>query len=135
MIKSCRYLCHQGGLRGDDPEITLTAFVLIALAEAKQAGISCSDPNVNLEVKKQCYLFPLFYLDITDTLSYLIILHQTLAFLTVSHVKDSGISKKSHSGQSQAAVHGGHRLIRDRSDAEDSELQPFNVPDESRRSR
>uniref|UniRef100_H3CLD7 Complement component c3b, tandem duplicate 2 n=1 Tax=Tetraodon nigroviridis TaxID=99883 RepID=H3CLD7_TETNG len=38
-----------GGLRGEDPQITLTAFVLIALAEAKQAGFSCSDPNVNLE--------------------------------------------------------------------------------------
>ncbi|XP_033985886.1 complement C3-like [Trematomus bernacchii] len=30
-----------GGLRGDDPEITLTAFVLVALTEAKQARISC----------------------------------------------------------------------------------------------
>ncbi|XP_010771659.1 complement C3-like, partial [Notothenia coriiceps] len=30
-----------GGLRGDDPEITLTAFVSIALTEAKQARISC----------------------------------------------------------------------------------------------
>ncbi|KAM9363777.1 venom factor-like [Symphorus nematophorus] len=38
-----------GGLRGDDPEITLTAFVTIALAEARQAGIRCNDPNVNLE--------------------------------------------------------------------------------------
>ncbi|XP_029706634.1 complement C3-like [Takifugu rubripes] len=38
-----------GGLRGDDPQITLTAFVLIALAEAKQAGISCSDPTINLD--------------------------------------------------------------------------------------
>uniref|UniRef100_UPI0037E9C17B venom factor-like n=1 Tax=Semicossyphus pulcher TaxID=241346 RepID=UPI0037E9C17B len=39
-----------GGVRGDDPEITLTAFVLIALAEAKQAGIRCTDPNFNTEV-------------------------------------------------------------------------------------
>ncbi|XP_045902795.1 venom factor-like isoform X2 [Micropterus dolomieu] len=39
-----------GGLRGDDPETTLTAFVLIALAEAKQAGISCNDLNTNLEL-------------------------------------------------------------------------------------
>uniref|UniRef100_A0A672FYF9 Complement component c3b, tandem duplicate 2 n=1 Tax=Salarias fasciatus TaxID=181472 RepID=A0A672FYF9_SALFA len=31
-------VCLQGGLQGDDPETTLTAFVLIALAEAKQAG-------------------------------------------------------------------------------------------------
>ncbi|XP_024914124.1 complement C3-like [Cynoglossus semilaevis] len=38
-----------GGLRGDDPEITLTAFVMIALAEAKQAGVRCSDPDVNME--------------------------------------------------------------------------------------
>ncbi|KAM4584772.1 complement C3-like [Odontesthes bonariensis] len=30
-----------GGLLGDDPEITLTAFVHIALAEAVQAGIRC----------------------------------------------------------------------------------------------
>uniref|UniRef100_G3N4I6 Anaphylatoxin-like domain-containing protein n=1 Tax=Gasterosteus aculeatus aculeatus TaxID=481459 RepID=G3N4I6_GASAC len=35
-----------GGLRGDDPEVTLTAFVLIALSEAKQAGITCTGPNV-----------------------------------------------------------------------------------------
>ncbi|XP_070684604.1 venom factor-like [Pempheris klunzingeri] len=40
-----------GGMRGDDPEITLTAFVAIALAEAKQAGISCgSDPSENMEL-------------------------------------------------------------------------------------
>ncbi|XP_058497234.1 complement C3-like [Solea solea] len=39
-----------GGLRGDDPEITLTAFVLIALAEAKQAGIRCTHPDVNVEM-------------------------------------------------------------------------------------
>ncbi|TNN34345.1 Complement C3 [Liparis tanakae] len=37
-----------GGLRGDDPETTLTAFVLIALAEAKRAGISCSGPDVEV---------------------------------------------------------------------------------------
>lgn len=43
-------MCLQGGLRGDDPETTLTAFVLIALAEAKQAGIRCNDPDVNVEV-------------------------------------------------------------------------------------
>ncbi|XP_051940569.1 complement C3-like, partial [Hippocampus zosterae] len=35
-----------GGMRGDDPEITLTAFVLIALAEAKQAGIRCSQQKL-----------------------------------------------------------------------------------------
>lgn len=52
MNPSCCCLCHQGGLRGDDPQITLTAFVLIALLEAKEAGISCSDPNVNLQVNK-----------------------------------------------------------------------------------
>ncbi|KAK5865371.1 hypothetical protein PBY51_019649 [Eleginops maclovinus] len=39
-----------GGLRGDDPETTLTAFVLIALAEAKQAGISCISPNVKVVI-------------------------------------------------------------------------------------
>ncbi|XP_060943930.1 complement C3-like [Limanda limanda] len=39
-----------GGLRGDDPETTLTAFVLIALAEAKQAGIRCTGADVNLEM-------------------------------------------------------------------------------------
>ncbi|TKS68660.1 Complement C3 [Collichthys lucidus] len=38
-----------GGLRGDDPMITLTAFVLIALTEAKQAGIRCNDPSANIE--------------------------------------------------------------------------------------
>lgn len=44
--------CIQGGLRGDDPETTLTAFVLIALAEAKQAGIRCTgqDGNDQMEV-------------------------------------------------------------------------------------
>lgn len=46
----CVCVCLQGGLRGDDPETTLTAFVLIALAEAKQAGIRCADPNVDVEV-------------------------------------------------------------------------------------
>ncbi|XP_043971703.1 complement C3-like isoform X2 [Gambusia affinis] len=35
-----------GGLRGDDPEITLTAFVHIAIAEAKKAGISCDRSDV-----------------------------------------------------------------------------------------
>ncbi|GLD73158.1 complement C3-like protein [Lates japonicus] len=39
-----------GGLRGDDPEITLTAFVLIALSEAKQARIHCTHPDVNMEL-------------------------------------------------------------------------------------
>ncbi|XP_018528014.1 complement C3 isoform X2 [Lates calcarifer] len=39
-----------GGLRGDDPEITLTAFVLIALGEAKHAGIHCTHPDVNMEL-------------------------------------------------------------------------------------
>uniref|UniRef100_A0A3P8SEG5 Complement component c3b, tandem duplicate 2 n=1 Tax=Amphiprion percula TaxID=161767 RepID=A0A3P8SEG5_AMPPE len=38
-----------GGLCGDDPETTLTAFVHIALTEAKQAGIHCSSPGVNVE--------------------------------------------------------------------------------------
>uniref|UniRef100_A0A672YZ56 Complement component c3b, tandem duplicate 2 n=1 Tax=Sphaeramia orbicularis TaxID=375764 RepID=A0A672YZ56_9TELE len=38
-----------GGLRGDDPKTTLTAFVFIALAEAKQAGIQCNSPDVNVE--------------------------------------------------------------------------------------
>lgn len=41
-------LCLQGGLRGDDPETTLTAFVLIALAEAKHAGISCVSSRVKV---------------------------------------------------------------------------------------
>ncbi|XP_041789834.1 complement C3-like [Chelmon rostratus] len=38
-----------GGLRGDDPEITLTAFVLIALSEAKQAGIRCTGQGSDIE--------------------------------------------------------------------------------------
>ncbi|XP_033985885.1 cobra venom factor-like [Trematomus bernacchii] len=41
-----------GGLRGDDPETTLTAFVLIALAEAKHAGISCVSPSVKVVIRK-----------------------------------------------------------------------------------
>ncbi|XP_074487043.1 venom factor-like isoform X1 [Sebastes fasciatus] len=41
-----------GGLRGDDPEITLTAFVLVALAEAKKAGIRCTGPRVELAIHK-----------------------------------------------------------------------------------
>ncbi|KAF1394639.1 hypothetical protein PFLUV_G00003160 [Perca fluviatilis] len=41
-----------GGLRGDDPETTLTAFVLIALAEAKQARIRCAGPSVEVAVGK-----------------------------------------------------------------------------------
>ncbi|RVE75945.1 hypothetical protein OJAV_G00003930 [Oryzias javanicus] len=38
-----------GGLRGGDPEITLTAFVHIALSEAKRAGIACTSSGVTLE--------------------------------------------------------------------------------------
>lgn len=69
MNTACGYLCPQGGLRGDDPQITLTAFVLIALAEAQQAGISCSDPNVGLEVNKNVVFFsPLFYLLINSAI-------------------------------------------------------------------
>ncbi|XP_028301630.1 A.superbus venom factor 2-like [Gouania willdenowi] len=34
-----------GGLVGDDPQTTLTAFVLIALGEAQQAGIDCGVPD------------------------------------------------------------------------------------------
>ncbi|XP_068460339.1 complement C3-like [Clinocottus analis] len=41
-----------GGLRGDDPETTLTAFVLIALAEAKRTGISCIQPYVEVVIRK-----------------------------------------------------------------------------------
>ncbi|XP_053711085.1 complement C3-like isoform X2 [Synchiropus splendidus] len=41
-----------GGMRGDDPEITLTAFVLIALAEAQQAGIRCSDSETQAVLQK-----------------------------------------------------------------------------------
>ncbi|XP_068177027.1 complement C3-like [Antennarius striatus] len=41
-----------GGIRGDDPQITLTAFVLIALLEAKEAGIDCSDPKVHISIRK-----------------------------------------------------------------------------------
>ncbi|KAM6940226.1 complement C3-like [Xenentodon cancila] len=37
-----------GGLRGDDPEITLTAFVHIAVAEATQAGISCGSSGLDV---------------------------------------------------------------------------------------
>uniref|UniRef100_A0A3Q3AZ10 Complement component c3b, tandem duplicate 1 n=1 Tax=Kryptolebias marmoratus TaxID=37003 RepID=A0A3Q3AZ10_KRYMA len=42
-----------GGLRGDDPQITLTAFVHIALAEAKEAGISCSSSGVDVKRASQ----------------------------------------------------------------------------------
>lgn len=45
-------LLRQGGVRGDDQEKTLSAFVVIALAEAKLAGISCSDPSVDQHVKR-----------------------------------------------------------------------------------
>lgn len=41
----------QGGLRGDDQEKTLLAFVMIALAEAKLAGITCTDPNIDMNVR------------------------------------------------------------------------------------
>ncbi|XP_061686699.1 complement C3-like [Syngnathoides biaculeatus] len=41
-----------GGLRGNDPKITLTAFVLIALAEAEQAGIHCSQENLEEAIGK-----------------------------------------------------------------------------------
>uniref|UniRef100_A0A3Q2CWB6 Complement component c3b, tandem duplicate 2 n=1 Tax=Cyprinodon variegatus TaxID=28743 RepID=A0A3Q2CWB6_CYPVA len=35
-----------GGLRGDDPEITLTAFVHIAVSESMKAGVRCGSPDV-----------------------------------------------------------------------------------------
>ncbi|KAM4595769.1 complement C3-like [Fundulus diaphanus] len=39
-----------GGLRGDDPKITLTAFVHIAVAEAEKAGINCGSPEVEAAI-------------------------------------------------------------------------------------
>ncbi|KAG7315486.1 hypothetical protein KOW79_021574 [Hemibagrus wyckioides] len=39
-----------GGLQGAESRETLTAFVLIALAEA-QSAVTCSDPNINADVK------------------------------------------------------------------------------------
>ncbi|KAM9314887.1 venom factor-like [Pholidichthys leucotaenia] len=39
-----------GGLRGGDPQITLTAFVQIALAEAKKAKIECNNPEIKINV-------------------------------------------------------------------------------------
>ncbi|KAF7688276.1 hypothetical protein HF521_014282 [Silurus meridionalis] len=41
-----------GGLRGAESSETLTAFVLIALAEAKGA-VTCNDPEINIEVMFQ----------------------------------------------------------------------------------
>ncbi|XP_071384057.1 venom factor-like [Centroberyx affinis] len=42
-----------GGLHGNEPETTLTAFVLIALAEAKEAGIRCTgDTDVEAATRK-----------------------------------------------------------------------------------
>uniref|UniRef100_A0A3B3WZA9 Complement component c3b, tandem duplicate 2 n=1 Tax=Poecilia mexicana TaxID=48701 RepID=A0A3B3WZA9_9TELE len=41
-----------GGLRGDDPQITLTAFVHIAIAEADKAGISCDRSEVESATAK-----------------------------------------------------------------------------------
>lgn len=41
-----------GGLRGDDPQTTLTAFVLVALAEARQAGFGCAGPKMETHVRK-----------------------------------------------------------------------------------
>lgn len=87
------YLCRQGGLRGEDPQITLTAFVLIALAEAKQAGFSCSDPNVNLEVKKMLF-FPLFYPLIPDKLNYLLIFSNLLLFFQSAMSKTAEYLKR-----------------------------------------
>lgn len=48
----------QGGLRGDDQEKTLLAFVMIALAEAKLAGITCTDPNVDVNVRSSASFAP-----------------------------------------------------------------------------
>uniref|UniRef100_A0A3P9LX36 Complement component c3b, tandem duplicate 2 n=1 Tax=Oryzias latipes TaxID=8090 RepID=A0A3P9LX36_ORYLA len=42
-----------GGLRGGDPEITLTAFVHIALSEAKRAGIVCTSSGVSVETANE----------------------------------------------------------------------------------
>ncbi|XP_037546482.1 complement C3 [Nematolebias whitei] len=42
-----------GGLRGDDPEITLTAFVHIAFAEAKETKVDCSTSGVDVKRASQ----------------------------------------------------------------------------------
>ncbi len=39
----------QGGLRGSESRVSLTAFVLIALAEAKNA-VTCQEPGLNIQV-------------------------------------------------------------------------------------
>ncbi|XP_061770767.1 complement C3-like [Nerophis ophidion] len=41
-----------GGIHGRDGETTLTAFVVVALAEAKQAGIRCSGQNLEAAIGK-----------------------------------------------------------------------------------
>lgn len=54
--------CLQGGVHGDDPETTLTAFVLIALAEAKQAGIQCTSQDAGAQIEVIYTKVEIFYL-------------------------------------------------------------------------
>jgi len=75
-------LCLQGGLRGDDPETTLTAFVLIALAEAKRAGIGCTGPDV--EVRSISLTVPIIALMI-PSLSAVVLLN-----ILLPHVAATG---------------------------------------------
>ena len=137
-------MCLQGGLRGDDPETTLTAFVLIALAEAKQAGIRCTDPNVDVEVnhtrKRSAELVvPNISLRCVSSLSLRSrgvisscagINCLPCVSAAVSYAYDGWLPEES-SGDAEETLHCGHRLVRTRSDGEPSTVRPDGLSTES----
>lgn len=43
----------QGGLQGSESRVSLTAFVLIALAEAQNA-VTCQEPDLDIQVTSLC---------------------------------------------------------------------------------
>lgn len=134
----------QGGLRGDDPETTLTAFVLIALAEAKQADIRCADPNVDVEVnhtrKRSAELVAsnmsprcvssllLRSRGIISSCACMNCLSCVSA--VVGYAYDGRLPEES-SGAAEETLHCGHRLVRSGSDGESSTVRPDRLSAES----
>ncbi|XP_074550629.1 venom factor-like [Halichoeres trimaculatus] len=92
-----------GGVRGDDPEITLTAFVLIALAEADQAGILCEDPDFDTkEVIRKTAEYLRKALEKSGRRPYTVaIASYALALLgkTTRHVLTNGLLRASQGGR------------------------------------
>lgn len=109
-------MCLQGGLRGDDPEITLTAFVLIALSEAKQAGIRCTGQGSDIEVSRAskmicsvgCAIFPL---QLTAVKGFFTSLSLWWVSAIGCYPGDSWVPEESSGDIGQETIHRGHCLV------------------------